>query len=411
MLNRVAITGMGIVSPLGNCVNDFWNAIKIGKNGIRNITQFDTSDYNVHIAGECDIDLDNYLDSKLLNKIDRFTAFAIIAAEEAIKDAGFNVKNINQEKAGVIVGSGIGGMHTFESQHSRLLKNPRRVSPFFIPSMIPDIASGYIALNNSLKGINYSVVSACASGTHSIGDAFRSIKHGYSDIVIAGGTEASITPMAIAGFSNMKALSKNPDPNTASRPFDVNRDGFVISEGAGILVLENLEHAVERNANIYAEIKGFGASADAYHITSPHPEACGAIQSMQQALNESKLRYTDIEYVNAHGTSTKYNDITETKAIKAIFKEHSKNLSISSTKSMIGHCLGASGALEAIATILSINQSIIAPTINYSTPDSECDLDYTPNDSVVKEINNALSNSFGFGGHNGTLAFGKYNRS
>ena len=342
MLNRVAITGMGIVSPLGNSVNDFWNAIKIGKNGIRNITQFDTSDYNVHIAGECDIDLDNYLDSKLLNKIDRFTAFAIIAAEEAIKDAGFNVKNINQEKAGVIVGSGIGGMHTFESQHSRLLKNPRRVSPFFIPSMIPDIASGYIALNNSLKVLTI-LLYQHAHLEHIHWRCFRSIKHGYSDIVIAGGTEASITPMAIAGFSNMKALSKNPDPNTASRPFDLNRDGFVISEGAGILVLENLDHALKRNANIYAEIKGFGASADAYHITSPHPEAFGAIQSMQQALNESNLNYRDIQYINAHGTSTKYNDMTETKAIKAIFKEHSKNLSISSTKSMIGHCLGASG--------------------------------------------------------------------
>tara|TARA_Y100000768_G_scaffold328148_1_gene266008 strand:+ start:1248 stop:2483 length:1236 start_codon:yes stop_codon:yes gene_type:complete len=411
MINRVAVTGMGIISPLGNSVNDFWNAIKIGKNGIRNITQFDTSNYHVHIAGECDIDLDDYLDSKQLNKIDRFTAFAIIAANEAIKDSGFNLEYINQDKAGVIVGSGIGGMHTFEAQHTRLLKSPRRVSPFFIPSMIPDIASGYIALNNSLKGINYSVVSACASGTHSIGDAFRSIKHGYSDIVVAGGTEASITPMAIAGFSNMKALSKNPDPNTASRPFDLNRDGFVISEGAGILVLENLEHALKRNANIYAEIKGFGASADAYHITSPHPEAFGAIQSMQQALNESDLNYTDVDYINAHGTSTKYNDMTETKAIKTIFKEHSKNLSISSTKSMIGHCLGASGALEAIATILSINQSTIAPTINYSESDPECDLDYTPNKSVDKEINNALSNSFGFGGHNGTLAFGKYNRT
>ena len=411
MSNRVAVTGMGIISPLGNSIENFWNSIKNGKNGIKKISQFDTSNYPVHIAGECDIDLKSYIDAKQLNKIDRFTAFAIIAAKQAIKNSNITPENINKEKAGVIIGSGIGGMNTFENQHTRLLKNPRRVSPFFIPAMIPDIASGYIALNNDFKGVNYSVVSACASATHSIGDAFRSIKHGYSDLIIAGGSEASITPMAVAGFANMKALSKNPDPNTASKPFDLNRDGFVMSEGAGILILENLDHAANRGAKIYAEIKGFGASADAYHITSPHPEAIGAIQSMKSALEEANLKNEDIDYINAHGTSTKYNDMTETKAIKSIFKEHSENLLISSTKSMIGHCLGASGALEAIATILSINESVVTPTINYANPDPDCDLNYVPNERVSKDINNALSNSFGFGGHNGTLAIGKYNKT
>ena len=411
MSARVVITGMGVISPLGNSISHFWDSIKNGKNGIQKITQFDSSNYDVNIAGECNIDLNDYLDKKELNKIDRFTAFAIIAAQEAINDAELNNIDINRQKIGVIVGSGIGGMHTFENQHNRLLKSPRRVSPFFIPAMIPDIASGHIALKNDFKGINYSVVSACTSSTHSIGDAFRNIKHGYSDVIIAGGAEASITPMAIAGFSNMKALSKNPDPNTASKPFDLNRNGFVISEGAGILVLENLEHAVKRKAKIYGEIKGFGATADAYHITSPHPEAIGAIQSMKDALNEANLSCDEIQYINAHGTSTKYNDITETKAIKSVFKKHSVNVLISSTKSMIGHCLGASGGLEAIATILSINNSIIHPTINQSTPDPDCDLNYVPNKSVKREINNALSNSFGFGGHNGTLAIGKYNAS
>ena len=411
MSNRVAVTGMGIISPLGNSIENFWNSIKNGKNGIKKISQFDTSNYPVHIAGECDIDLKSYIDAKQLNKIDRFTAFAIIAAKQAIKNSNITHENINKKKAGVIIGSGIGGMNTFENQHTRLLKSPRRVSPFFIPAMIPDIASGYIALNNDFKGVNYSVVSACASATHSIGDAFRSIKHGYSDLIIAGGSEASITPMAVAGFANMKALSKNPDPNTASKPFDLNRDGFVMSEGAGVLILENLDHAANRGAKIYAEIKGFGASADAYHITSPHPEAIGAIQSMKSALEEANLNHKDIDYINAHGTSTKYNDMTETTAIKSIFKEHSKNLLISSTKSMIGHCLGASGALEAIATILSINESVVTPTINYANPDPDCDLNYVPNERVSKDINNALSNSFGFGGHNGTLAIGKYNKT
>ena len=406
MSNRVAVTGMGIISPIGNSIETFWNSIKNGENGIREISHFDTSEYHVHIAGECDIDLNEHIDQKQLNKIDRFTAFAIIAARQAIQNSKINSSQLNKERIGTIIGSGIGGMKTFEEQHSRLLKSPRRVSPFFIPAMIPDIASGYIALENDFKGINYSVVSACTSSTHSIGDAFRNIKHGYSDIIVAGGSEASITPMAIAGFGNMKALSRNPNPKTASRPFDLNRDGFVISEGAAVLVLENLDHAISRNAKIYAEIKGFGATADAHHITSPHPDAIGAIQSMNLAIEEAGLNYNEVDYINAHGTSTKYNDMTETKAIKAVFKKHCKDLLISSTKSMIGHCLGASGGLEAVATILSINNSIIHPTINYSEQDPDCDLNYVPNKSIAKDIKNALSNSFGFGGQNCSLIFG-----
>ena len=409
MSKRVVVTGMGVISPLGNSIPEYWEAISAGKNGINNISLFDTSDFQVHIAGESDIDLSTFLDTKLLNKIDRFTAFALIASKQAIKNSNLDINRIQNDRAGVIIGSGIGGMNTFEAQHKRLLKSPRRVSPFFIPSMIPDIASGYVALENNFKGINYSVVSACASSSHSIGDAYRNIKHGYSDIIIAGGSEASITPMAIAGFSNMKALTKNSDFNTASRPFDKNRDGFVISEGAGILILEELEHAKNRNAKIYSEIKGFGATADAYHITTPHPEAEGAIRSMKSAIKEASLNVNEIEYINAHGTSTPYNDLTETKAIKSTFKKDLKNLFISSTKSMIGHSLGASGALEAIATILTIDNSIITPTINYNTFDPECDLNYVPNNSLEKPVTNALSNSFGFGGHNATLALGKYN--
>ena len=289
MEKRVVVTGMGVISPLGNSIANFWNNLKKGKNGISEISSFDTSSLQVHIAGQSNIQLQEYLDSKTLNKIDRFTAFAIIAANQALKISRINIKTINTDRAGVIIGSGIGGMITFEEQHKRLLKNPKRVSPFFIPSMIPDIASGYVALEHGFKGINYAVVSACSSSSHCIGDAFRNIKHGYSDIIIAGGAESTITPMAIAGFTNMKALTKNTDFNSASKPFDLNRDGFVMGEGAGILILEELNHALERKANIYAEIKGFGASADAYHITSPHPEGLGAENAMKLAINEANV--------------------------------------------------------------------------------------------------------------------------
>jgi 3-oxoacyl-[acyl-carrier-protein] synthase II len=409
-MNRVVVTGMGIISPLGNTIPDFWKAIKNGRNGISKISSFNTSDYPVHIAGQVNIDLSKYLDHKSINKIDRFTAFSLIASEQAMKDSQLNLETIDQSRSGVIIGSGIGGMLTFEEQHSRLLNNPRRVSPFFIPSMIPDIASGYVSLKYGFKGVNYAVVSACASSSHSIGDAFRNIKHGYSDIIIAGGAEAGITPMAIAGFSNMKALTKNEDYNSASKPFDLNRNGFVIGEGARILILESLDHALNRKAKIYAEIKGFGASADAHHITSPHPEGKGAIQAMKNAIDEANLNIEDIKYINAHGTSTKHNDLIETKAIKSVFGKHSKKLFVSSTKSMVGHLLGASGALEAIASILSIKKSIITPTINYTDTDPQCDLNYVPNESIDQVVENTLSNSFGFGGHNSVLAISKYNK-
>tara|TARA_Y100001970_G_C14156657_1_gene815981 strand:- start:384 stop:1613 length:1230 start_codon:yes stop_codon:yes gene_type:complete len=407
-VHRVVVTGIGIVSPLGNSVSDFWKNAKKGTNGISKISSLDTSHLSVHIAGECNINLEDHLDKKKLNKMDRFTALALIAANQAFKDSEINLKEINSNKAGVIIGSGIGGMITFENQHKKLLKNPKRVSPFFIPSMIPDIAAGYIALEYGLKGINYSVVSACASSSHCIGDAFRNIKHGYSDIIVAGGSESTITSMSIAGFGNMKALTKNSDPKTASKPFDLNRDGFVMGEGAGILILEELNHALNRNAKIYAEIKGFGATADAHHITSPHPDGEGANSAIMSAIKEANLNIKNIDYINAHGTSTKYNDYIETKAIKSVFKNYSKNLHISSTKSMIGHLLGASGAVEAITTILSINNSIVTPTINYTSPDPDCDLNYVPNKSINKKINNALSNSFGFGGHNSVLAIGAF---
>ena len=402
------MTGMGIVSPLGNSITDFWRNAKAGTNGISKISSLDTSNLSVHIAGECQINLEDYLDRKDLNKMDRFTAFALIAASQAFQDSKLNLEKIDLNRSGVIIGSGIGGMITFEEQHKRLLKNPKRVSPFFIPSMIPDIAAGHIALKYGLKGINYSVVSACASSSHCIGDAFRNIKHGYSDIIVAGGSEATITSMSIAGFGNMKALTKNTNPETASRPFDLNRDGFVMGEGAGILILEDLNHALNRNANIYAEIKGFGASADAHHITSPHPDGEGACNAMKLAISEANLSIKEIGYINAHGTSTKYNDYIETKAIKSVFKNHSRDLPISSTKSMIGHLLGASGGIEAITTILSINHSIITPTINYMEPDPDCDLNYIPNKSINKKVDNALSNSFGFGGHNSVLAIGAF---
>ena len=408
MPKRVVVTGMGVISSVGNSVSNYWESLSNGCNGIDKITLFDTKDHQVHIGGESNIELESFIDKKLLNRIDRFTAFALIASNQAILDSNLDTSKITKQRAGVIVGTGIGGMNTFETQHKRLLENPKKVSPFFIPSMIPDIASGYISIEHGFEGINYAVVSACSSSAHSIGDAYRNIKHGYSDIIIAGGAEASITPMAIAGFSNMKALTKNPDPRKASRPFDKDRDGFVISEGAGILILEELEHAINRKAKIYAEIKGFGATADTHHITTPHPEAKGAIQSMKSAINEAHVTIEEIQYINAHGTSTQHNDLIETKAIKSVFKDSSYDLYVSSTKSMIGHSLGASGALEAIATILSIQNSTITPTINYITPDIKCDLNYVPNKSIKKTITNALSNSFGFGGHNATLVISKY---
>ena len=410
MRNKVVITGIGVISPIGNNKEDFLSSLKNGTNGIEKISLFNTEDFSVKIAGESNIILEDKFSNKELNKIDRFTAFSILAAEEAVKQSNLE-SHSSKENIGVIVGSGIGGIRTFEEQHKRMLKHPRKVSPYFIPSMISDIAAGHISIKYGFKGINYGVVSACATGSHSIGDAYRQIKYGDAEIILAGGSEAPITPMSMAGFTNMKALTKNPDINQACRPFDLNRDGFVMGEGSGILVLESEQSAINRNAPILCEIIGYGATADAYHLTTPAPEGSGASRAMEIALKENNTNYKDIDYINAHGTSTLFNDKNETAAIKNTFKEHSKNISISSTKSMTGHLLGAAGAIEAIASILTINNSFIPPTINYKNPDPDCDLSYTPNKPIKKDVNYAISNTFGFGGHNASLIFKKYESS
>mgnify|MGYP000099489184 FL=1 len=406
MHRRVAITGMGVVSSLGLDTDSFFNNIVNGKSGISPITSFDTSNHSVKIAGEVKTDLNEHFDSKELNRIDRFTAFALMAAKEAIETSKLDEK-VNQN-VGVIIGSGIGGIHTMEEQYTRLQKSPKRVSPFFVPSMILDIVSGHISIKYGFRGPNFAIVSACASANHAIGESFNRIKYGMNDIIVTGGTEGGITPLSVAGFANMKALSKNPDYNNASKPFDNNRDGFVIAEGAGIIILEELEHAKKRGADILGEIVGYGATADAYHLTSPSPDGSGATEAMSNSIKDAKLQTEDIDYINAHGTSTPYNDKIETLAIKNLFKNHSKNLCISSSKSMIGHLLGAAGAVEAIVTIKSLQKSIIPPTINYQTPDPDCDLNYVPNKLIEKDINYALSNTFGFGGHNATLIFKKF---
>tara|TARA_B100000029_G_scaffold75707_1_gene67388 strand:+ start:899 stop:2131 length:1233 start_codon:yes stop_codon:yes gene_type:complete len=405
MSKRVVVTGMGAITPIGNCVDSFWSGIKDGISGIRKISSFDTSKFSVHIAGEVDIDLSEYFNKKELNRIDRFTAFASIATDEAINQSKINLSKLDKCRIGVIIGSGIGGISTFENQHKNLLKSPRRVSPFFIPAMISDIASGYISIKYGFKGPNYSVISACSTSNHAIGDSLRMIQYGDADVVVTGGSDACITPMAIAGFSNMKALTKNSDSKSASKPFDANRDGFVIAEGAGILVLEEYKHALNRNATILAELSGYSATGDAYHLTSPSPNGEGAIRAMTNALADAKINIEEIDYINAHGTSTQLNDQIETKAIKTVFGKSINNLSMSSTKSMTGHLLGAAGGIESIICISSILNNIVPPTINYKTPDPNCDIDCTPNNSINKNINTALNNTFGFGGHNAVLIF------
>tara|TARA_X000000368_G_scaffold192290_1_gene151618 strand:- start:663 stop:1892 length:1230 start_codon:yes stop_codon:yes gene_type:complete len=409
MSERVVVTGLGTINPLSDNVKDFWESLISLKNGIKEISHFDTSDFKTKLAAEIRVDLNNYFNKKELNKIDRFTSFALIASEQAINDAKINNK-LDKNRIGVILGSGIGGINTLEKQHSRLLKSPKRVSPYFVPSMISDIAPGHISIKHGFKGPNFSVVSACASSNHAIGMAFKSIKYNESDIIITGGSEAGITPLSIAGFMNMKALSTETDINNASIPFDLNRNGFVMGEGAGILVLESLTSALKRNAKIYAEISGYGSTADAFHLTSPAPDGTGAKEAMKIAINDAKVDIKDIDYINAHGTSTYYNDLHETQAIKSLFKDYAYNLSISSTKSYIGHLLGATGAVEAIATIQSINNSYVTATINYKTKDPKCDLDYTPNNGIKKTINHAISNNFGFGGHNASIVISKFKR-
>ena len=398
---------MGVISSLGNSTKTFFENITDGKSGISPITSFDTTNHPVKIAGEIKINLDEYFDSKELNRLDRFSAFALLAAKEAIED---NIVNDSlKSKVGVIIGSGICGLHTMEEQYSRLQKSPKRVSPFFVPSMILDIVSGHISIKYGFKGPNFAVVSACASANHAIGESFNRIKYGMNDIIVTGGTEGGITPLSIAGFANMKALTKNSDYNLASRPFDNERDGFVIAEGAGILVLEEYGHAKKRGAEILGEIIGYGATADAYHLTSPALDGAGAVETMSEALRSANINSAEVNYINAHGTSTPFNDKIETLAIKKVFSKEFNDLFVSSSKSMLGHLLGAAGAVEAIITIKALQTGIFPPTINYNTPDPDCDLNYIPNKAIEKNINYALSNAFGFGGHNASLLFKKFN--
>lgn len=411
MSRRVVITGMGVVSPVGNNVETFWNALCSGQSGVDLITAFDTTDYPSKIAGEVKgLDFSQYVDAKEVRRTDRAILLGMAAAYDAIEQSGITVGSVDLERVGTIVGSGIGGLSTLENEHTKLIqRGPSRVSPFLIPMMIPDMPAGRISMAYGLKGPNYAVVSACASGAHSIGDAFLQIKAGMADAVVAGGTEAVITPMSFAGFCSMKALStRNDTPQKASSPFDIKRDGFVMGEGAGILVFEDLEHALARNATIYAELIGYGASGDAYHLSAPAPEGAGAQNAMKMALASAGLKPADIDYINAHGTSTSLNDKYESFAIRKVFGDAASSMAISSTKSMTGHLLGASGAIECIATIKAIQNGCIPPTINYEDPDPECDLDYTPNTAKTMDVRFAMSNSFGFGGHNASLVIGKY---
>jgi len=407
---RVVVTGIGVVTPIGNTVEEFWNAMLEGKSGADYITRFDTTHFETKFACEVkNFDPLLYLNRKEVQRMDLFTQFAIAAATQAIQDSGLNLDKINKERTGVIFGSGIGGMWTYHYQQQLVYENngkPDRISPFFIPMMISDIAAGHIAIRWGFKGPNYATTSACATSSHSLADALMLIQRGDADIMVVGGSEAAICPMGVGGFNAMKALStRNDDPKTASRPFDKDRDGFVMGEGAGVLILETLEHALNRGAKIYAEFAGFGLTDDAFHITQPAPNGEGAYRSMKLALEDAGLQPQDIDYINAHGTSTPFNDKNETAAIKTLFGDYSYKINISSTKSMTGHLLGAAGAVEAIATVLAIERGIIPPTINYFTPDPECDLNYTPNKPVQRKIRAALSNTFGFGGHNATLAF------
>ena len=407
---RVVITGMGALSPIGNDAQTNWeNALK-GVNGIDTITRVDTEEYNVHLAGELkDFNIEDHISKKDARRMDRFTQYAVVAARQAVEDANLNINDDNANRIGVWIGSGIGGMETFEVAHT-ILKNkgPRRVSPFFVPMLIPDMATGQVSIDLGAKGPNGSTVTACATGTNSIGEAFKIIQRGAADAMITGGTEAPITHMALAGFSASRALSTNDDKETACRPFQEGRDGFIMGEGAGILVIESLESAQARGAQIYAEIVGYGSTGDAYHITAPAPEGEGGSRAMQAALDDAGIEAKDIQYLNAHGTSTPVGDLYEIKAIKNTFGDAAKNLKISSTKSMTGHLLGATGGIEAIFSALSIRDSKVAPTIHADSPDPECDLDIVPNEAQDLEIEYAMSNSLGFGGHNAVLVFKKF---
>ncbi len=408
---RVVITGLGIISPVGVGTEETWDAIIHGRSGIGPITRFDTTDFATKIAGEVKgFKAEEYMAKKEARRMDLFIQYAVAAAQMALDDANYKIAPEEANRVGVYTGCGLGGLWTLEKYHSVLLKNgPKKVSPFFIPMMIANMAPGQISIYFGAKGPNLSVATACAAGTHAIGEAFKMIQRGQADVMLSGGVEATITPLALAGFNAMKAIStRNDEPEKASRPFERNRDGFVLAEGCGILILEELEHALERGVRIYAEIIGYGASGDAFHIAAPAPEGRGAASCMKKALEDAGIEPEDVQYINAHGTSTDLNDKYETQAIKTVFGEHSKKLAVSSTKSMTGHLLGAAGGVEGALTALSIYNDIAPPTINYEEPDPECDLDYVPNVARKMEIKVALSNSFGFGGTNGTLILKKF---
>ncbi|MEK7698180.1 MAG: beta-ketoacyl-ACP synthase II [Nitrospirota bacterium] len=411
---RVVVTGVGLITPLGTGTEKSWKNLLDGRSGIRKITQFDATHFPCQVAGEVpDFEINQFIEIKEQKKMDRFIHFAFAAAKMAVEDSGLKITKDNADRIGVVVGSGIGGLSAIEHYHTVLLeKGPKRISPFFIPMLIINLAAGQISIHFGAKGPNSAVATACASGTHSIGDAFKIIKRGEADAMISGGTEAVITPLAVGGFSSMKALStRNNEPEKASRPFDRDRDGFVMGEGAGIMVLEDMEHALSRGAKIYAEITGYGMTGDAYHITSPPPEGEGAARCMRASLKDANIHPEEIEYINAHGTSTKYGDELETQAIKSVFGKHAYKFAVSSTKSMTGHLLGAAGGVEGVICALSIFNKIIPPTINLENPDPECDLDYVPNKARAMDINMAMSNSFGFGGTNACIIFKRYTDS
>ncbi len=410
MNKRVVVTGMGALTPIGNTAEEFWNGLAEGKNGIDYITAFDTTDMPVKIAGEIkNFTMENFLDRKEIRRMDKFSQYAVVASKEAMKDSGIDIEKINPKRFGVIVGSGIGGLYTMEEQITKMNeKGPKRVAPLFIPMAIGNMAAGHVAIEFGAKGICTCVVTACASGTNSIGEAYRSIKYGHSDVILAGGSEASITKIGIAGFTSLKTLSESTDINRASIPFDKERSGFVMGEGAGIVVLEELEHAQKRNAKIYAEVVGYGTTCDAYHMTSPSLDGSGAADAMLDAMAEANIDKCDVTYINAHGTSTEINDKTETLAIKTAFGDAAYDIPISSTKSMTGHLLGATGAIEAIAAIGALRHDFVPPTINLNVPDEDCDLNYVPNKGISKKMKYALSSSLGFGGHNAVLCLKKW---
>ena len=406
MSRRVVVTGMGTLTPIGNTLEEFWDSAIHGRSGTGLLTRFDTTHYSSKIDAEVKgFNPEPYINAKEVGRTDLFVQYAVAAAAMSVADSGLDMETVDRNRTGVIVSSGIGGLQTIENQKEVLdQKGPRRISPYLIPMLIINMASGMVSIRYGLRGPNTSVVTACATGAHSIGEAMRLIQRGDADVMIAGGAEAAITPLGFGGFCSIRALStRNDEPEKASRPFEKNRDGFVMGEGAGVLVLEELEHAKKRGARIYGELTGYGMSADAYHVTMPEPDGTGAQLAMRRALEDARLAAEDVDYINAHGTSTPYNDKFETIAIKSLFNSHASKLAVSSTKSMTGHLLGAAGAVELIACLMALREGIIPPTINYETPDPECDLDYVPNQAREQRIRIAMSNSFGFGGHNAVL--------